>query len=42
VEDKVSNFDNHAYLICSTIDIVDRDQIGEGSCGDVISPFNFD
>jgi hypothetical protein len=27
---------DHAGVICSAVDIVDRDQLGEGACGDVI------
>jgi hypothetical protein len=44
VEDQVSDFNDHASLICCAIDIVDKDWIGEQACRDVIQPcpFNVD
>jgi hypothetical protein len=35
-QDDISYVCDCAGVVCSAIDIVDRDRLGEGACGDVI------
>jgi hypothetical protein len=36
VQDDIGYVCDHTGVVCGAVDIVDRDQVGEGACGDVI------
>jgi hypothetical protein len=36
VQDDIGYVCDCAGVVCGAVDIVDRDQVGEGTCGDVI------
>jgi hypothetical protein len=35
-QDDIGYVRDYAGIVCGAVDIVDRDQVGEGTCGDVI------